>query len=446
MKKLKNENAISEETYNKLRPICSKPGTLHGSAKAHKPFKNGLPQFRPILSVIGTPTYKLAKFLVTDLSDITQNEFTIKDSVTFVDGILTQNSDVYIASLDVDAIFTNIPVDKTIDIAVKKLFKTPDTLVKGISKNYFRDLLNLATKESFFTFNNKFYIQVDGVAMGCPLGPILANIFLLHHEENWLNKCPKEFKPSFHRSYVDDIFVLFELPESAHSFREYMISQHHNINFTVEQGNIGSLSFLDVKSCRKKGKFVTNVYRKQTFNGVFTNYESFIATYQKRGLLQRLLYRSFSICCDFKTFHFEIDHLKTILIKNKYPSNFMDSCIKSFLNKLYTLKVMVPNVPKRKVLVKLPFLGSTLFEIQKKLQKLFSDKLKSCNLKIVFASPVRVKSFFTFKDILPKMLLSGLVYNCKCNASYYGKTKRHFKIRISEYLGISHLTGKKGKD
>ena len=177
MKKLKNENAISEETYNKLRPICSKPGTLHGSAKAHKPFKNGLPQFRPILSVIGTPTYKLAKFLVTDLSDITQNEFTIKDSVTFVDGILTQNSDVYIASLDVDAIFTNIPVDKTIDIAVKKLFKTPDTLVKGISKNYFRDLLNLATKESFFTFNNKFYIQVDGVAMGCPLGPILANIY-----------------------------------------------------------------------------------------------------------------------------------------------------------------------------------------------------------------------------------------------------------------------------
>ena len=61
------------------------------------------------------------------------------------------------ASLDVDALFTNIPLDETIDICVKKLFKTPDTLVKGISKNDFRDLLNLATKESFFTFNNVFY-------------------------------------------------------------------------------------------------------------------------------------------------------------------------------------------------------------------------------------------------------------------------------------------------
>ena len=73
--------------------------------------------------------------------------------------------------------------------------------------------------------------------------------------------------------------------------------------------------------------------------------------------------------------------------------NFIDLCIKSFLNKLYTRKVVVPNVPKRNLFVKLTFLGSTSFQIRKKLQKLFSDKLKSCNLKIVFTSPVRVKSF-----------------------------------------------------
>ena len=226
-----------------------------------------------------------------------------------------------------------------------------------------------------------------------------------------MNKCPIEFKPSFYKKYVDDIFVLFESPESVQSFCEYMSSKHQNINFTVEQENIGSLSFLDVKNLSKNGKFVTSVYRKPTFSGVFTNYESFIPTYQKTGLLHTLLHRSFSICCDFKTFHFEIDHLKTILIKNNYPSNlFIDSCIKSFLKKLYTPKVMAPNVPKRNVFVRLPFLGSTSSQIRKKLQKLFSDKLTSCNLKIVFTSSVKVKSFFTFKEKLPKMLLSGLVY------------------------------------
>ena len=89
MKKFKTKNAIREETYNKLRPVGSKPGTLYGSAKVHKPNKNGLPPFRPILSAIGTPQYKLAKFLVPVLSDITQNEFTVKDSFIFVDEILS---------------------------------------------------------------------------------------------------------------------------------------------------------------------------------------------------------------------------------------------------------------------------------------------------------------------------------------------------------------------
>ena len=109
---------------------------------------------------------------------------------------------------------------------------------------------------------------------------------------------------------------------------------------------------------------------------------------------------------------------------------------------------MVPNVPKRNVFVKLPFLGSTSFEIRKKLQKLFRGELTSCNLKIVFTSPVTVKRFFTLKDKLPKILLSGLVYKYKCggyNATYYGKTKRHFKVRICEHLGISHITGERVK-
>ena len=61
---------------------------------------------------------------------------------------------------------------------------------------------------------------------------------------------------------------------------------------------------------------------------------------------------------------------------------------------------MVPNVPKRFFFVKSPFLRSTSFRMRKKLQQLFSDKLMSCNLKIVFTSTVRVKSFFTFKNTL----------------------------------------------
>ena len=101
---------------------------------------------------------------------------------------------------------------------------------------------------------------------------------------------------------------------------------------------------------------------------------------------------------------------------------------------MYTPTVIVQSVSKRNVYVKLLFLGSASFQIQKKLQKLFTDKLTSSNLKIVFTSHVRLKSFFTLKDKLPKMLLSGLVYKFKCSgciATYYGDT-----IFKSEFVNI----------
>ena len=107
---------------------------------------------------------------------------------------------------------------------------------------------------------------------------------------------------------------------------------------------------------------------------------------------------------------------------------------------------MASIVPKRNVFAKLPFLGSTSFQIRKNLQKLLSDKLTSYNLKFIFTSPIRVKSFFTFKDKLPKILLSRLAYKykcCRCNATYYGKTKRHFKVGICENFTFHW---KKGKD
>ena len=102
-----------------------------------------------------------------------------------------------------------------------------ETLVNGISKNDFCNFQNLATKQ-FFIFNSKFYIQVDCYAMGSPLGPIFASNFFSHHQENWMKKFPVEFKPSFYRRYVDDIFVLFEKCESAQLFSEYMFYKHKN--------------------------------------------------------------------------------------------------------------------------------------------------------------------------------------------------------------------------
>ena len=77
--------------------------------------------------------------------------------------------------------------------------------------------------------NNKYYKQIDGVAMGSPLGPALGNIFMCSFEKKWLHDCRNDFKPVFYRRYTDDIFVLFSSPNYADKFREYLSSKHPKI-------------------------------------------------------------------------------------------------------------------------------------------------------------------------------------------------------------------------
>ena len=105
---------------------------------------------------------------------------------------------VFMASLDISSLFTNIPIDETIDIIINRLFSS-STQFSGFSHAQFRKLLYFAVKNCHFLFNGRLYEQVDGVAMGSPLGPSFANTFLCHHQKVWLDNCPRDFKPLIYR-------------------------------------------------------------------------------------------------------------------------------------------------------------------------------------------------------------------------------------------------------
>ena len=80
LKNFRDKTEISIEQYKESSPSGSRSEIMYGSAKVHKIVTDGLPSFRPILSAINTPTYKLAKFLVPMLEPLATNEYTIKDS------------------------------------------------------------------------------------------------------------------------------------------------------------------------------------------------------------------------------------------------------------------------------------------------------------------------------------------------------------------------------
>ena len=276
-----------------MHSICSvgtTPGIVYGNPKVHKTVVNNTPKFRPILSAVNTPTNSLAKFLNPILSPLTTNEFTVKNSFDFAEEVVNYDHNLYMASLDVESLFTNIPLEETIKNCVNDLFS--NNFYSGkLSRKDLNELLKLATTESSFIFDNKLYKQIDGVAMGSPLGPTLATAFLCHFEKNWLNECPSQFKPVVYKRYVDDIFVLFKSKEHLKLFVNYMNSKHRNIKFTFETEDSNNFSFLDVKITRQNKRFVTSIFRKATFSGVFTNYDSFISDTYKIGLVHTLLFR-----------------------------------------------------------------------------------------------------------------------------------------------------------
>ena len=165
----------------------------------------------------------------------------------------------------------------------------------------------------------------------------------------------------------------------------------------------------------------------------------------KLGLVYTLLYRIFTVTSDFSRFHTETQRLRNILLKNGYPTSLLDNCIKFFLNKMYTAKEVVLTVEKRDVLIVLPYLGFSSLQVRTRLEKVFKKCLPCCKLRVVFKSSVRISNFFKFKDRPSKGLRSNVVYKflCgNCNVTYYGKTIRHLKVRASEHMGVSALTGK----
>ena len=349
------------------------------------------------------------------------------------------------SSFDVDSLFTNIPLDETIDICVRKLFGRKHKH-KGFTRSDFKSLLEYAVKDNLILFNGKYYIQVDGVAMGSPLGPTLANIFLCHWEEIWLEKCPAQFRPLFYRRYVDDTFLLFSSQSHVKKFLRYLNSRHDNINFTYECEIDDRLAFLDVLVSREGNQLVTSLYRKPTFSGLYTNFNSFIAGKYKTGLIYCLLFRIFNFTVDWMKFHEEVKFLSDIFRKNQYPQHFFDRCTKIFLDRKLNPDTVV-KIEKQKLIVSLPFVGRYSNILKKKLSALASSHLISdFKICVVWKSDRVVRNFFPFKDKLPVHLCSKFLYRFKCdgcNSIYVGKSKRHFLIRAYEHLGLSYRTNKK---
>ena len=149
--------------------------------------------------------------------------------------------------------------------------------------------------------------------MGSPLGPTLANTFMCHMEEKWMSDCPADFKPTFYRRYVDDTFLIFKSASHIPLFLEYFNSRHQNIEFTCDNEVDFKLPFLDMNIERSGGKLSTSVYRKPTFTGLLSKYDSFAPILYKKNLISTLVFRSFKLSSDYFKFSTDLEFITKIL-------------------------------------------------------------------------------------------------------------------------------------
>ena len=120
-------------------------------------------------------------------------------------------------------------------------FNDKNSTFNKYNKFQFKKLLELSLLDTYFIFDKQLYKQINGLAMGQPVAPTLANIFLGFHRKKWLNDCPQEFRPVLYKIYIDDTFLLFRSVNT----------RHECIQFTKEIEINNSLSFLDVIITKK---------------------------------------------------------------------------------------------------------------------------------------------------------------------------------------------------
>ena len=167
------------------------------------------------------------------------------------------------------------------------------------------------------------------------------------------------------------------------------------------------MSFHYVNIILEQGRFNTSVYRKPILSAIYTHFDSFLPPSNKIGLL----YRCFWISSDWTKFHLELIKLIDVFKSNGYPDNFINNCFKVFVDNKYTIQTKVITVPKKTLVLVLPYLGPLSLATRTTLRKPLKGILNCCKLQIVFKTQNKWAKAFRFKDRIPKELTSGALIN-----------------------------------
>ena len=275
--------------------------------------------------------------------------------------------------------------------------------------------------DSTFCFNNEYYKQTFGMAMGNPISPVLSNLYMEFFEKYELSKILPQGIHWYR--YVDDILCLWPTTHNHNVFLSDLNSLVPSIKFTLEIENNNILPFLDINIHRTERTFKFSIYRKPTNILQYVHYYSAGSLSTKISVFSSMFLRALRICSN-EYINDEINFIKQLAINHQYPMYIIN---KSFLSAHKSFTRIEPRQNNNN------FQNYLVLPYHVNFKNLPYILNKTYNISVAF------KNTCSFKSLLinnaPK-IDQGIVYNipCKnCNKYYIGQSGKSLDFRIKQH-------------
>lgn len=410
-----------------------RPPKLYGLIKNHK---ENLP-IRPVVSYINSPTHKLGTKVNSLFKNITKfkPKYGIKNSVELTKALKEKEipENCVLVSFDVSNMFSNIPPEDCKHLCLELLDKAN---INVLIKNELIDALDLCLSQNYCQYDNKFYIQNSGLAMGAPLSPLLADIFMSHVEEVIMSSHEAKNYIKFWYRYVDDVLACFTgTRRQLSKFLNFINNIHPNINFTVETEKDGKINFLDLTLSHNETSISFDIYRKPTFTDITISNQSFSPKSHKLAAYNSMIHRALSIPLSEEQLKIELN----TIIKIGYNNGYSVKTIQQLISKKqlkFAYYSIYPNIKEvnNKKYVSLTYYG--------RISENIANILSHHDLTVSFKSQSKLSHLiYNAKDKTEPLKKSGVYkLTCpECNAFYIGQTGRSFEIRYKEHFRAFRL-------
>ena len=419
LKQLVKQKKIGQPTANHLRVSekGTRPPLFYGSAKIHKP---NVP-LRPIVSTVGSATYNLSRFVSNLLKPYAMHtDSYISNTKDFIEKLqdIEIADDEVMVSFDVKALFTSVPTDAA-KVVISNLLENDSQLSErtNLTADTIMELVNLCIETTNFQFKGKHYRLLNGLAMGAPASPTIANVYMTKFEQDALQNFSGT-KPKCWYRYVDDVFSIVKRA-CLKALLQHLNNQHPSIQFTLETEKEGALPFMDVTIHRQENRLQTTVYRKPTHSGRYLNYDSHHPPSAKRSVVQALFKRIDYITKDEEAKEEEIKRIRTDLTANGYKPEFIRQTMRKSAKQVRKTKIAEnANTTDKTLAVTIPYVEDLSESIRRILAPL--------NIRTAYTTKkIKWSVMKGAKDTIPDTQHPGVVYalGCKdCAKVYVGET------------------------